>query len=729
MWERVPPSKAAEVAYRMAELRTARGVRQGRPTPRVQGQGERDGIDDGAGRPGVTLRGAVRRAHPRVGARRFATGLGAGRGSPSTCWSSPRRRASVTPTRSTRATGDRRRWASTNDFSVTAGRGRDAVHRRRACVLRGHRLPQHGRRGDPQRRAADRVRALDAARRRHRRHPRRRQRRPRLGVERRHDGRRVVPQPPVRGPPVPDGDRQRRGPDASGHPGSAGPWVRRRVVQLHRRAPRKVHVLAHARREHLQEQDGRPRRRPPDRVVLELRRRPALLHGARAHGSYWEGRRGAYRRTSSARSSGPSGEAAGDCGAARQGMPTDASFDKVTLDDNTENPMEIAVRRGRPVYYVELAGKVKTYDPGRATSASSARSRCTAATRTGCWASRSTPTSHQPPPVPLLQRAAAGGTDGLQHISRFTLAATGASTWPPRSVLLRIPHQRLICCHSSGSIAFGPDGDLYISTGDDTSTSRPTATPRSTTTSCARTSRAIPGTTPTTPTTRAARRATRTTCAARSCASTPRTTRPARPAPATPTHPGRQPVPAVRQRPGEDPARDLHDGPPQPVPDLGRPGDRLALQRRGRPGRQQRQRDPRPARLRRAQPDPRGRATWAGRSASRTTRPDEGPPRTATGRSRAARPARRSTARAAGRPTLHLEHRADPDAAGQAGAALVAVRPLAGLPDDPGRPRPHGDRRPDLPLRRRPTRPRRSSRRTTTTRCSSRTGRATGSRR
>ena len=52
------------------------------------------------------------------------------------------------------------------------------------------------------------------------------------------------------------------------------------------------------------------------------------------------------------------------------------------------------------------------------------------------------------------------------------------------------------------------------------------------------------------------------------------------------TDPGGQPVPAVRVRSGEDQARDLHDGPPQPVPDPGRPGDGLGLQRRGRPRRQ-----------------------------------------------------------------------------------------------------------------------------------------------
>ena len=62
-----------------------------------------------------------------------------------------------------------------------------------------------------------------------------------------------------------------------------------------------------------------------------------------------------------------SGEAEGECGPDREGLPTDASFDKVTLDDTTENPMEIAVDEDGDVYYVELAGAVKHYD--RATGA------------------------------------------------------------------------------------------------------------------------------------------------------------------------------------------------------------------------------------------------------------------------------------------------------------------------------------------------------------------------
>ena len=38
-------------------------------------------------------------------------------------------------------------------------------------------------------------------------------------------------------------------------------------------------------------------------------------------------------------------------------------------------------------------------------------------------------------------------------------------------VVLEVPHQRDTCCHSGGYLQFGPEGNLWISIGDDTSPS------------------------------------------------------------------------------------------------------------------------------------------------------------------------------------------------------------------------------------------------------------------
>ena len=196
--------------------------------------------------------------------------------------------------------------------------------------------------------------------------------------------------------PVParDGQRRRRRRTPPRGTSRSQLGARGRVVQLHRRARRTSTSCSSSTRTRTTSRTASAaRRRPPDRLVLELRRRAPLLHRARPQGQLLVrarlprphprrdrvGRRARRRATA---------------GPTATGLPTDASFDKVTLDDTTENPMEIAVdaRRQRLLRRARRHGQALQRAPP-ATSARSARSRCTAATRTACSGSRSTRTS------------------------------------------------------------------------------------------------------------------------------------------------------------------------------------------------------------------------------------------------------------------------------------------------------------------------------------------------
>ncbi len=59
------------------------------------------------------------------------------------------------------------------------------------------------------------------------------------------------------------------------------------------------------------------------------------------------------------------------------------------------------------------------------------------------------------------------GDKAEQYISRFTLE-NDSLDMASEKVLLVVPTQRQECCHSAGSLEFGPGGNLFISLGDNT---------------------------------------------------------------------------------------------------------------------------------------------------------------------------------------------------------------------------------------------------------------------
>jgi glucose/arabinose dehydrogenase/PKD repeat protein len=175
------------------------------------------------------------------------------------------------------------------------------------------------------------------------------------------------------------------------------------------------------------------------------------------------------------------GEEPGDCGEPRPGLPTESTLTKVTLDDETENPMELAVANDGRVFFVEIGAgavnsfpsAVKMYDPETDDTSVVGRIDVHRFNENGLLGIALDPNFDTNNFIYLFYSVPGPQLEmGTQHISRFTFdpeaGEVGELDLDSEVVLLEIPHQRLVCCHSAGSLAFGPDGLLYATTGDDT---------------------------------------------------------------------------------------------------------------------------------------------------------------------------------------------------------------------------------------------------------------------
>jgi cytochrome c len=158
------------------------------------------------------------------------------------------------------------------------------------------------------------------------------------------------------------------------------------------------------------------------------------------------------------------GAAEGDCGKPRAGLPSEGSFEKVALDDNTENPMELAVAPDGRVFYVELGGALKVYDPESGAVIKAATIDVHRGNENGLLGIALDPDFATNQWMYLFYSAP---EKEVQRIARFTVDGN-ALDLASEKILLEFAHQREVCCHSAGSMAFDPAGNLLASTGDDT---------------------------------------------------------------------------------------------------------------------------------------------------------------------------------------------------------------------------------------------------------------------
>jgi cytochrome c len=150
---------------------------------------------------------------------------------------------------------------------------------------------------------------------------------------------------------------------------------------------------------------------------------------------------------------------------ADSGATIDSNYQKVALDRSPVDPMELAVAPDGRVFYIERGGRLKIYRPQQSSTVVAGQLSVFRQLEDGLLGLALDPGFAVNQWLYLFYSPA--GATPVQHLSRFKMEG-GTLDLNSERVLLRIPTQRNECCHSGGSLAFGPAGDLFISTGDNT---------------------------------------------------------------------------------------------------------------------------------------------------------------------------------------------------------------------------------------------------------------------
>ncbi len=145
--------------------------------------------------------------------------------------------------------------------------------------------------------------------------------------------------------------------------------------------------------------------------------------------------------------------------------PDNDRFSKEVLAFYLDEPTELAVLPDDRVLFVERKGAVKLYKPSVDSVSTIARLDVHTEFEDGLMGLALDPAFAENRYVYMYYSPA--GDEPVQYLSRFEMDQDRLLLYTEK-VILKVPVQRQTCCHTGGSIAFGPDGNLWLSTGDDT---------------------------------------------------------------------------------------------------------------------------------------------------------------------------------------------------------------------------------------------------------------------
>jgi cytochrome c len=151
--------------------------------------------------------------------------------------------------------------------------------------------------------------------------------------------------------------------------------------------------------------------------------------------------------------------------------PEENRFTRVVLAEKLDEPIELAVLPDERVLFIERHGYVNLYKPSEAsprvrriaTIPVSTKYADSSQAEDGLLGLAADPNFAANGWIYMYYSPA--GPDAKNVLARFTMTGDSLDL-ASKKVLLEIPTQRLQCCHTGGSIAFDAQGNLYVSTGD-----------------------------------------------------------------------------------------------------------------------------------------------------------------------------------------------------------------------------------------------------------------------
>ncbi|MDQ3291810.1 MAG: PQQ-dependent sugar dehydrogenase [Bacteroidota bacterium] len=146
-------------------------------------------------------------------------------------------------------------------------------------------------------------------------------------------------------------------------------------------------------------------------------------------------------------------------------VPDSSRYTYQVLNQGINEPMQMAILPGNNVLFVERKGAVKLFDATTQQTKTIANIDVFSGIEDGLLGVAADPGYARNNWVYFYY--AVPGNKAVNRLARMELRQDFLDR-STEKVLLEIPTQRKYCCHSAGYLQFGPDGLLYLSTGDNT---------------------------------------------------------------------------------------------------------------------------------------------------------------------------------------------------------------------------------------------------------------------